>query len=204
MTTHTLQRTRRIPIERRRGVVATLGPEGTDAHAEALRLFDQAVLAPTFDAALRYAYENDTFALVAAGFVERAGEAVRDLWVDMHFRNLGRMRVDEVWVSPTKDMCVATRSHGSPETARSLALHPATRVFADTFVPGARRRYVDAKPVAVRLVAQGKADCCIGSVDVVERHGLRIHEVFRPTMVWCLYRRLQDREEPERTVTKRC
>jgi hypothetical protein len=29
----------------------------------------------------------------------------------------------------------------------------------------------------------------VGSVDVVERAGLRIVERFDPTMVWCLYER---------------
>lgn len=182
----------------RPGIVATLGPEGTDAHAEALRLFGQAVLVESFDAAVRYAHENGTSALVAAGFVERTEEAVGDLWVDLHFRNLERMQVDRVWVSPTKQMCVATSQTGHPATARSVALHPATAVFADRFVAaGAQRQYVDAKPVAVRLVADGLADCCIGSVDVVERYGLRIHEVFQPTMVWCLYSRVPSRDEPE-------
>ncbi|MGW2680899.1 hypothetical protein [Streptomyces sp. NPDC001436] len=187
------------------GIVATLGPEGTDAHAEALRLFGQAVLVESFDAAVRYAYETRTSALVAAGFVERNQEAVADLWVDLHFRNLERMRMDQVWVSPTKQMCVATSQTADPATARSVALHPATAVFADRFVTaGARRQFVDAKPVAVRLVADGRADCCIGSVDVVQRYGLRIHQVFQPTMIWCLYSPTPSPDEPERTMPNRC
>lgn len=180
----------------RDGVVATLGPEGTDAHAEALRHFGQVVLTKTFDAAVRSAYESDTYALVAAGFVERTGHDVSDMWVNIHFRNLDRMHLHDVWVSPTKQMCLATRRTGRPDTARSIALHPATQVFADAFAPAeARRQYVDAKPVAVRLVADGQADCCIASVDIAERHGLRIHHVFQPTMVWCLYGPLPDREK---------
>ncbi|MEU1863670.1 hypothetical protein [Streptomyces gardneri] len=190
--------------------VATLGPDGTDAHAEALRLFDDVVLADSFESAMNVAFEGGMYALVATGFVERSGAAVSDLWVNLHFRHLGRMRIVGTWESPTKPMCVAA----GPEVAdlgalRSIALHPATDMFAERFAPQADRQYVDAKPLAVQQVVDGAADGCIGSLDVVERYrGLTVREVFRPTMVWVLYQPAGQGElplyEPPRTMPNRC
>ncbi|MFF1560943.1 hypothetical protein [Streptomyces sp. NPDC058279] len=189
--------------------VATLGPEGTDAHAEAARLFPTVILTESFDAAMRAARDQGTGALVAAGFVERRGEVVTDLWVDMHFRNHGHMGLTRVWESPTKAMCVATRRNVPDLSAvRTLALHPATRAFADEFTPAATRWYVDAKPLAVKLAADGSVDGCIGSVDIARQHGLEIRQVFEPTMVWCLYHPIahtgSNRQEPSGTRPKRC
>ncbi|MCX5174287.1 hypothetical protein [Streptomyces virginiae] len=163
-------------------VVATLGPMGTDAHAEAQRHFDQVILTDTFSAAVEAALQQQTYALVAAGFVERDGAGVITRgWVDLHFRVLGRLEVADTWMAPTKQMCLA--SHPAAGVLRSVALHPATQVFADTFAPAADRRYVDAKPAAVQLAARGEVDGCIGSVDVATQAGLTVREVFEPTMV---------------------
>ncbi|MGW3387436.1 hypothetical protein [Streptomyces cinereoruber] len=168
--------------------VYTLGPAGTDAHAEATRLFDSVAVAPTFEEAVCMAYDARSYALVATGFVERTGAEVTDLWVNLHFRNLNRMKVVGVWESPTKPMCLATRSAAAGlDDVRSVALHPATEVFADQFVPHVERRYADAKPTAVRMAAEGLADACIGSVDIVRENGLSVRVEFQPSMVWCLY-----------------
>ncbi|MEU6932897.1 hypothetical protein AB0A05_27485 [Streptomyces sp. NPDC046374] len=179
----------RIPQRRRTRTVHTLGPAGTDAHAEASRLFDHVAVADSFDAAVRDARESGDLALVAAGFVQKAGNRVVDLWVDLHFRNLGLMELAQVWESPTKPMCLATRPGTS--SVDTIALHPATEAFADRLVPTARRQYVDAKPLAVRMAAEGLVDACIGSVDVAVACGLTVRSQFQPSMVWCLYKPCQ-------------
>ncbi|MFD4320461.1 hypothetical protein [Streptomyces sp. NPDC058548] len=183
--------------------VYTLGPDGTDAHAEATRLFDAVAVAPTFEKAVCMAHAARAYALVATGFVERAGGAITDLWVNLHFRNLSRMRVVGVWESPTKLMCLATRRPTLDlGDVQSVALHPATEVFAAQFVPCAERRYVDAKPLAVQQVSDGVAEACIGSVDVVSAAGLTVRKEFQPSMVWCLYQAIEAGELTDsRTMT---
>ncbi|MEW1700731.1 hypothetical protein [Streptomyces sp. NPDC091278] len=176
--------------------VVTLGPAGTNAQAEAARLFGDVVLEPSFESAMRTAYDEGAHALVAAGFVQRDEQQVTDLWVDLHFRHLGRMMVDATWESPTKRMCVATGPRALRlADVRSVALHPATEVFARRYVPRAARQYVDAKPLAVQRAADGTADACVGSLDVVGRHpALTVRAVFEPTMVWILYRPARDHQ----------
>ncbi|MFD9053338.1 hypothetical protein [Streptomyces zaomyceticus] len=94
-----------------------------------------------------------------------------DLRIDLHFRHLDRMRIAGLWESLTKPMCAATGPRvASLADVRSIALHPATEVFAGQFTPLAERQYLDAKPLAVRRASEGTADGGIGSVDVVERH----------------------------------
>nr|BFD90942.1 hypothetical protein KitaXyl93_23020 [Kitasatospora sp. Xyl93] len=168
--------------------VATLGPEGTDAEAEARRHFGNVVLAPSFELAVQTAITEGCHAMVAAGYAERhrPGNEVSDLWVDLHFRHLGKIEIVRVWESPTKRMCLAVAP--SVQRPRTLALHPATKAFADRYLPGADHRYVDAKPLAVRQVVEGCVEGCIGSVDVVQQAGLVVLHEFQPTMVWCLYR----------------
>ncbi|MFE6052647.1 hypothetical protein ACFQ6N_17980 [Kitasatospora sp. NPDC056446] len=167
--------------------MVTLGPEGTDAEAEARRHFRRVLLAGSFELAVQAAITKGCHAMVAAGFAERhrPGGEVSDLWVDLHFRHLGEVELVGVWEAPTKPMCLAARpTVGRP---RTLALHPATKAFADRYLPDAERRYVDAKPLAVQQVLDGCAEGCIGSVDVVRQAGLTVLCEFRPTMVWCLY-----------------
>ncbi|WP_223242753.1 hypothetical protein [Streptomyces sp. CBMA123] len=185
MTTHhLLRRDTADPHD----AVVTLGPEGTDAHHEARRHFAKVLLTDTFELAVREALSRDCHALVAAGFVERhrPGGEVSDLWVDIHFRHLGQVELAAVWEAPTKPMCLAAPP--GIHTPRTVALHPATGAFAERYAPAAGRRYVDAKPLAVRQVLDGTAEGCIGSVDVVQHAGLAVLQEFQPTMVWCLYR----------------
>jgi hypothetical protein len=106
--------------------------------------------------------------------------------VDLHFRHLGQIELVNVWEAPTKPMCLAAPP--GIRAARTVALHPATKVFAERYAPAARRRYVEAKPLAVSQVLEGLADGCIGSVDVAQQAGLTVLHEFQPTMVWCLYR----------------
>lgn len=183
--------------------VVTLGPAGTDAHAEAQRHFDQVILTRSFSAALMTALDRHAYALVAAGFVERGLDgAITSGWIDLHFRHLGQLEIADTWVAPTKQMCLAASP--AVTAVRSLALHPATQVFADTYAPGAVYRYVDAKPAAVQLAANGEVDGCIGSVDVALQAGLSVRDVFEPTMVWCLYRPVANPYESARTWANRC
>ncbi|MET8622750.1 hypothetical protein ABZW30_03130 [Kitasatospora sp. NPDC004669] len=106
--------------------------------------------------------------------------------VDVHFRHLGQVELVNVWEAPTKPMCLAAPP--AVRSPRTIALHPATKVFADRYAPVGALRYVDTKPLAVRQVLDGRADGCIGSVDVVRRAGLNVLQEFRPTKLWCLCR----------------
>ncbi|WP_405018341.1 hypothetical protein OHV05_16385 [Kitasatospora sp. NBC_00070] len=175
--------------------VATLGPAGTDAHAEATRLFPEVVLADSFADAVAYGEEHGTYALVAAGFIERGGTEVVDSWVDLHFRAYGRMSLAAVWEQQTKDMCIATNAQRSRtlEGVRRIAIHPATAFFARKYTPQAEIHYVNAKPIAVDQANEGVVDACVGSLDVVSKApNLLVHEIFKPTMVWCLYEPLTE------------
>ncbi|MFJ3220241.1 hypothetical protein ACIPLC_30515 [Kitasatospora sp. NPDC086801] len=180
-------------VERlRRGstAVATLGPVGTDAHAVADGLFSDVVLTESFAAAMAYGAQHDTYALVAAGFLERGEADVVDSWVDLHFRSMDRMLLATIWESSTKTMCIATnmRRVDTLDDVRRIAIHPATAVFARKYAPQASIRYANAKPIAVEWADQGEVDACVGSLDVVRKAAnLVVQEVFTPTMVWCLY-----------------
>ncbi|MFD7595707.1 hypothetical protein ACFV6D_22025 [Kitasatospora sp. NPDC059812] len=48
--------------------MATLGPEGTDAHCEALRHFGTVLLVDSFESAVRTALDGGCHAMVAAGY----------------------------------------------------------------------------------------------------------------------------------------
>ncbi|WP_326621699.1 hypothetical protein OHA57_39010 (plasmid) [Streptomyces anulatus] len=173
-----------------RATVATLGPAGTDAHAEATRHFGRVLLADSFNAAMDLGLSDDVLVLIAAGFVERDEHTVVDSWVDMHFRNFDRMSLVATWESSTKPMCVAVNlaRAASMDTMRSIAIHPATAAFARKFVPHATPRYVNAKPIAVQWAKEGRADGCIGSLDIVQENTeLEVQRIWQPTMVWCLY-----------------
>lgn len=170
--------------------VATLGPVGTDAHAEADRLFGDVLLADSFNEAMDVGLTEGVPVLVAAGFLERDGNKVVDSWVDIHFRNLDRMRLLATWESPTKPMCIASNRTrvGSMGKIATIALHPATETFARTFVPQATRKFVNAKPIAAQWADEGQVDGCIGSLDIVRAMpNLEVHTIWQPTMVWCLY-----------------
>ncbi|MFB7906536.1 hypothetical protein ACFC1T_08935 [Kitasatospora sp. NPDC056076] len=167
--------------------VVTLGPRGTDA-SHAARYFHDVVYAESFPAAMDRAWRDGCAALICAGYIDISVEDgnVADCWVDLNFRWAGRMGLRYSWTEPTKPMALAVRPdrRGAPA---SVALHAATRSFAEIWLPGVERQYVPAKPLAVEMVVDGRADACIGSVDVIERAGLSIVQVVRPAMVWCLY-----------------
>jgi prephenate dehydratase len=170
-------------------MVSTLGPEGTDSENEARKHFSKIRLFPTFVDAVDYAEKNDEYALVPAGYLDYQNGELADTWVALHFRLIGRMRVVALWESPTKAMCLAINREraANRESIRTIALHPATAVFAKQACAGADVTYVNAKPLAVNAAASGRVDACIGSVDVIAKSALEPVEFFYPTMVWFLY-----------------
>ncbi|MEU6229651.1 hypothetical protein [Streptomyces sp. NPDC047042] len=165
---------------------------GTDAH-HAARVFRRTHLMESFPQAMEYAVQTDAAALVAAGYIDRAGGTAEDTWVDLHFRYLGKLTLRHVWSAATKPMCVAVNPDRveTLSDVRSIALHPATKTFADALSPDSHRVYVEAKPKAVALAEDGATDACIGSVDVVDGTRLKIMKRFNPSMVWCLYTRAE-------------
>jgi hypothetical protein len=170
--------------------VATLGPADTDAQAVAQTISDEVVLCDSFPAAMEYARTHDSYALICAGYIKQQPAEDPASWVSLHFESVTTMQLVDVWFQPTKPMCLALNSATEDvATVRTVALHPATKAFADQYLPHARQLYVEAKPLAVAQAAAGLADACIGSLDVVaNHHNLSAVEVFQPDMVWCLYR----------------
>jgi hypothetical protein len=176
------------------GPISTLGPSGTDSATEAGKYSSQVVLFPSFAAAVENARQTNGFALVPTGYLDILNGNLADSWVDMHFRLLGRMRIVDVWESPTKAMCLAVnRDRVADRSAiRSIAAHPATAVFARQSCAGAEITFVTSKPLAVEAAATGQVDACIGSADVVAEYALQPLDYFHPTMVWTLYQSIPD------------
>ncbi|WP_431926350.1 hypothetical protein [Nonomuraea jabiensis] len=175
------------------GVISTLGPSGTDSAHEARKHCSNVELFPSFSAAAAHAVETGGHALVPAGYLDFQNGELADSWVDLHFRLLGRMRIVDVWESPTKEMCLAINSERvqDRESIRSIALHPATAVFARQIPADAEITYFSSKPLAVGAAESGQVDACIGSVDVVAESSLTPVDFFHPTMVWALYESVQ-------------
>ncbi len=170
-------------------VISTLGPLGTDSAHEAAKRSPQVRLFSSFPAAVDHALRTDGQALVPAGYLDIQDGTLADTWVDLHFRMLDRLRVVDVWKSPTKPMCLALNPDRvtDPASVRSVATHPATAVLARQSCAAAEVTFVRSKPLAVELAASGRVDACIGSVDVVAETSLNLVESFYPTMVWILY-----------------
>ncbi|WP_051028820.1 MULTISPECIES: hypothetical protein [Nocardia] len=171
--------------------IVTLGPEGTDAHAEAgCHSGDVRLVASFADAMAAAARDGQVRALIAAGYLafDEAGR-VRDSWVDQHFTHTGVLELLACWQSPTKPMCLAVRADlGHDAVIATVATHAATRFFARRYAPAARQVMVEAKPLAAHAAARGQVQACIASVDVVARyHQLEVRAEFAPTMVWMLY-----------------
>ncbi len=171
--------------------IVTLGPEATDAHAEACKHASDVRLVDSFAEAMRVAaHGGGARALVAAGYLALDGSGrVADSWVDQHFTYTGVLRLQRCWESTTKPMCFAVRRDAADPTAVvTIATHPATRVYASRYARHARQIMVHAKPLAARAAAHREVDACIASVDVVARYPqLEVIEQFQPSMVWLLY-----------------
>ncbi|MBF6102353.1 ferredoxin [Nocardia cyriacigeorgica] len=177
--------------------IVTLGPPGTDAEAEARRHASVVRLVDSFADAMAEAATGGVRALIAAGYLTLdAHGRTTDSWVDQHFTHSGVLRLHRCWESLTKPMCLAVRSD-LPRSApvATVATHPATRVFATRYAPGARLVSVNAKPLAARAAAHAEVDACIASVDVVARYPqLEVRVEWQPTMVWLLYGKDSDDE----------
>lgn len=178
------------------GVICTLGPSGTDSAHEAGKCCSNVLLFPSFAAAIDHAQETSEYALVPAGYLDFREGKLADSWVDNHFRLLGLMRIVDVWESSTKPMCLAINRQrvADRESIRSIALHPATAVFARQTCGDAEMTFFSSKPLAVDATVSGRFDACIGSVDLVVDSPLEPIEYFHPTMVWTLYRSVQASE----------
>jgi hypothetical protein len=163
--------------------VATLGPSGTDAEWTALSLTPEVILHPTFRRALEQACVADCAALVACGCYSET-----ETWVDLHFEFAGELDLVAAFVTPTKPMCIAVRraAHLRP---RRVAIYPAVRTLAQRHLPDADIMPCVSKPDAVHACAEGRADACIGSLDVAAAHGLSILKTIDTTMAWTLYAR---------------
>ncbi|MEV6340621.1 hypothetical protein AB0M12_38630 [Nocardia vinacea] len=173
-------------------VISTLGPSGTDSAHEARKHCSNVLLFPSFVAATEHAEQTNGYALIPVGYLDFRDGRLADAWVDMHFRLLGRMRIVDVWESPTKAMCLAINRErvADRDAIRSIALHPATAVFARQACAEAEISFFSSKPLAVQAAASGRVDACIGSVDVVADSPLEPVDYFHPTMVWTLYRKV--------------
>jgi hypothetical protein len=175
--------------------IATLGPAGTDAQAEAVKHSSDVRLVDSFADAMALARGGAAMALIAAGYIERDGDRTVDSWSDQHFTHHRELRVARLWESRTKTMCIALRHSVADVTqVRSVAVHPATAALLDLHhVPG-RRVFVNAKPHAAAAAAGGQVDACIASLDVVtDIPELRVVARIDPTMVWLLYTRRSTR-----------
>jgi len=135
------------------------------------------------------------YSLIAAGYLDEQ-DASYPAWVDLHFGFRDRLKLADVWESPTREMCIAMRRDRSMSLDRvgTLALHRSTRsLVSGRFARSPEMRFVRAKPLAVQQLVSGEVDACVGSVDVVTQHDeLRVVERFTPSMLWCLYEAIDD------------
>jgi len=178
--------------------IATLGPDGTDSEAAAKQVLQrnsiagEVVLCESFESAREHAIQHNTYLLVPAAYAARDSEGrVIDTWGDFNFRNLDNLELEDSIVLPLKEMCVA-RNIESIEP-RTIALHPATDIFAERYAKGLEKIYIHSKPLAVKHCSEGQSDLCIGSADVVERfENLVVEQSVKPKMIWALYSRRQE------------
>jgi hypothetical protein len=169
-------------------MLVTLGPSGTDSETLAKSIAETVILKPSFPEVMEYAFEKELLALIPCGYKKKEQEAITDTWVDLHFRSMGKMEVIETLYRPTKLMCLAKRY--DIEVPRNIVIHPATEAYALEISPKVEIHYVDNKPEAVQLTAQGIFDMCIGSIDVVEKFPeLKPLKLYNQQMVWVVYKK---------------
>lgn len=188
-----LVRTGERPTMDRSAVVVTLGPSGTDSHAEASKMFHTVLLAETFPEAMSRAHREKLYVLIAAGYVERSVDTgnICHSWVDIHFQWIDKMRMCAVWESPTKEMCLAVNRKRVKrlEDVRTVAIHPSTESLVKEILPDVAYTYTKSKPKAVEYASDGLVDACLGSRDTIQASAsLAVHRTLNPTMVWCLYK----------------
>tara|TARA_Y100000310_G_scaffold105664_1_gene104138 strand:+ start:9385 stop:9957 length:573 start_codon:yes stop_codon:yes gene_type:complete len=187
-----------------------LGPAGTDSEAAAFTilkhkvknpkiiLYDwlvdelpepytpDIVLCDSFEKAKDFAIENNYHFLMPAAYAARNNGSITDTWGDFHFREMDRIEAIDSFVIPLKQMCLAKNT--DVEESKTILLHPATEPFAKRYAPNLERIYLHSKPLVVQECANGGADMCIGSSDIVSMYdNLEIIEAFTPKMAWVLY-----------------
>ena len=77
---------------------------------------------------------------------------------------------------------------GHDREVKRIALHPATKVFAQNHLGGAELIFVDNKPAAMELLNMDKVDAAIVSTDMILcPEKFTVIDEFMPEMVWVLY-----------------
>ncbi|SDF91193.1 hypothetical protein SAMN04488542_12039 [Fontibacillus panacisegetis] len=174
--------------------VVTLGPKGTDAENIATKISEEVILLDSFNASLEYAYNNNTIALISAGYINRGDRGeITESWVDLNFVYTGKMEMFECFYSPTKPICLA--KHKFCTSPSTIAIHPSTEKLLTHLAKDSPSAitYVNNKPAAVQMVVDQKVDMCLGSLDVITKYdNLEILDVIRPDMIWTLYRRVKN------------
>lgn len=172
--------------------IYTLGPQGTDAHTVAQTLSQHVELCPSFPEAMQAGYATNSRTLICAGYTHRSdlGEVI-DVWVDLHFKWFGRMDLTNVYMRAVKPMAIGGRTDAAGSQRPLLAAHSSTQYLVPESYSEAQLLFTQSKPKAVNMVANGQADYCLGSKDVIDStpNVEILHNIGSPPMVWCLYER---------------
>ncbi|MDR9862710.1 MULTISPECIES: hypothetical protein [Pseudomonas] len=180
------------------GVIATLGPIGTDSHRQAERLSTKVSLHETFHEAICHAKLHKTKLLVPAGFREnRAGKQFS--WVDFHFENLNDIELEKAWFEKTMPMVLLHNSFNS------IAIHPSTSSLVPELERYEHVKYTRSKVEAYQLFTRGEASAALTSSSIIDDTSDKqfIKAEFRPTMVWCLYKIINSSLETQATFITR-
>jgi len=164
-------------------VISTLGPVGTDSHAQAQQLGCAVSLHETFYSAIKHAKDHATKLLVPAGFREVHRKKIFS-WVDFHFDNLDCFFLERVWFADTMPMVHLHRSYST------IAIHPSTSGLVPNIKKYKRVVYAKSKVEAYYLFARGLASASVTSINNVSAEDQERYcsAVYTPSMVWCLYR----------------
>ena len=152
--------------------IHTLGPTGTNCEAAARHWFErqgrtgEVVLHPTLEDAAEVVVEDAASALLGC-----------IVYPDLHtlvFSNLDRFVLKDLFVMPTYEMVLASRTGEAP---RLVSSHPAPR----RLVPqGVEVRLVNSNAQAALDCAAGRSDACITTGVAARSNDLRIVENYGP------------------------
>ncbi|WCM88112.1 hypothetical protein [Acidovorax sp. NCPPB 3576] len=153
-------------------VIHTLGPAGTNCEAAAHEWFKRngrkgAVhLHPTLEIAAEELKDDPAIALL--GCVA---------YPDLHtlvFSNLSRFQMVDIFVMPTFNMILASRTGEPPQT---ISTHPAPQRLAP---PGAQLSLVNSNAQAAVDCRHGKTEGCITTAKAAQSLGLKVVQDFGP------------------------
>jgi len=153
-------------------VIHTLGPAGTNCEAAAHEWFRRngrkgtVHLHPTFEIAAE-AF-NDDPAIAVLGCVA---------YPDLHnlvFSNLNRFQMVDVFVMPTFNMILASRTGDVPKT---ISTHPAPQQLAPQ---GAQLSFVNSNAQAAVDCRHGRTEGCITTAKAAHSLGLKMIQDFGP------------------------